>query len=233
MVSMAVRMLSGISPPQGGLSQQFQFVRMVTQALDLEYVSIIISSPRSDLFSSHALQVGVPPTQLGAVAYMDIPDYPQDLNVQFDCYPFFCRLLELKEQVYRQLYSIAAQDKDDYEVIAAIGQLDSELEQWKGDIPERYRPGHPRARDTIEQAFSATLLHLHLSYYNCVLVIHRRSTFYRSHLNASTQPSARTRIAQQSPNPRALISTRLCADAARASLRLVKCIPKDNPLVRG
>ncbi len=235
-IAMAVRMLSGISPPRGGLSQQFHFVRMVTQALDLEYVSsiiIIISSPRSDLFSSHALQVGVPPTELGAVACIDIPDYPQDLNVQFDCYPSFCRLLDLKEQVYRQLYSIAAQDKDDYEVIAAVGQLDSELEQWKADIPERYRPGHPKARDTIEQGFSATVLHLHLSYYNCVLVIHRRSTFYRSHLNASTQPSARTRIAHQSPNPRALISTRLCADAARASLRLVKHIPKDNPLVRG
>lgn len=234
MISMAVRMLSGISPPQAGLSQQFQFVSLVTQALDLEYVFVsTMVSPRSDHFSSYALQVGVPPTQLGAVAHVAIPEYLPDPNVQFDCYPSFCRLLELKEQVYRQLYSIAAQDKDEYEAIHAVGQLDSELEQWKSDIPERYRPGDPKASDTIEPGSSATVLHLHLSYYNCILVIHRRLTFYRPHPNASTRPSIRKHLAHRSLNPRALISTQLCADAARASLRLVKCIPKDNPLIRG
>ncbi|OJJ05951.1 hypothetical protein ASPVEDRAFT_45379 [Aspergillus versicolor CBS 583.65] len=216
MISMAVRMLSGISSPQASLSQQFQLVRMVTQSLDLD----------------HALQVGVPPTELGAVQDIAIPDYLPDPNLQFDCYPSFCRLLGLKEQVYRQLYSITAQDKDEYEAIAAVGQLDSQLEQWKSDIPEKYRPGHPKARDTIEHGPSPTILHLHLSYYYCVLVIHRRLTFYRSNSKAFT-PFATSHIAHRSPNPRALISTRLCADAARASLRMVKCIPKENPLVRG
>ncbi|KAL4738255.1 hypothetical protein BDV11DRAFT_216079 [Aspergillus similis] len=216
MIAMAIRMLSGISC-QNGPSQQFHFVRMVTQTLDLD----------------HALQVGVPPTALGGVDHLAIPNTDQDPNAPFDCYPSFCRLLELKEEVYRRLYSIAAQDKDDYEAIIAIGQLDSQLEQWKSDIPEKYRPGHPKARDTLENGVSDTGLQLHLSYYNCVMVIHRRSIARRTSPNASTRLAFRTHVAHRSSNPRALISTQLCADAARASLRLVRHIPKDNPMVRG
>ncbi|KAL2839665.1 hypothetical protein BJY01DRAFT_237031 [Aspergillus pseudoustus] len=217
MVSMAIRILSGMPPQQGSLSQQFQFVRMATQALDID----------------HALQVGVPPTALGGVDHTANPSCLQDPNVPFDCYPFFCRLLELKEEVYRQLYSIAAQDKDDYEAVTTIGDLDSQLEQWKNDIPEQYRPGHPKARDVIENRVSDSVLQLHITYYNCVLVIHRRLMSYRSNPTASTRLAGSSHVAYRSANPRALISTQLCADAARASLRLVKYIPMDNPFVRG
>jgi hypothetical protein len=240
MIPMAVRILSGISPPEERMSQQFQFVRMVAQALDLEYVSsaTIVFLPRSLTFPScsHAIQAGVPPTEPGAVAHWITPFSPElisDLNMPFDCYPAFCQLLQLKEDVYRELYSISAQDKPDYEVIAAVGRLDSQLEQWRDDIPEAYRPGHSKSKETVCHGVADTVLHLHLSYYNSVLVIHRRSMCYGMLPNASSSASTTRAHTAWSSNTRALISTQLCADAARATLRLVKYIPKHNPLTRG
>ncbi|KAL3440303.1 hypothetical protein BJX65DRAFT_290777 [Aspergillus insuetus] len=220
MIPMAVRILSGISPPEERMSKQFQFVRMVAQALDLD----------------HAIQAGVPPTEPGAVAHWITPFSPElisDLNMPFDCYPPYCQLLQLKEDVYRELYSISAQDKPDYEVIAAVGQLDSRLEQWRDDIPEAYRPGHSKSRETVEHGVSDTVLHLHLSYYNCVLVIHRRSMCYGMLPDTSSSASTTRAHTAWSSNARALIPTQLCAEAARATLRLVNYIPKHNPLTRG
>ncbi|KAL2796638.1 hypothetical protein BJX66DRAFT_299536 [Aspergillus keveii] len=220
MIPMAVRILSGISPPEERMSQQFQFVRMVTQSLDLD----------------HAIQAGVPPTEPGAVSHMLTPFNPElisDLDMPFDCYPAYCQLLELKEDVYRELYSLSAEDKADYEVIATVGKLDSRLEQLRYDIPEEYRPGHSRFQDTIKRAISDTLLHLHLSYYNSVLVIHRRSLSYGMRPSDSSLPSATRAHTAWSSNSRALIPTQLCAEAARATLRLVKYIPKHNPITRG
>ncbi|KAL4860950.1 hypothetical protein BDV12DRAFT_180934, partial [Aspergillus spectabilis] len=216
MVLLAIRMLSGIPPPQDGVSQQFQLVRMLVQALDID----------------HALPVGMPPTELGAVDYSTTPmllDSYEDPTILFDCYPVFCRLLELKEEVYYQLYSVSAQSKSDYQVIEAVDQLDSQLEQWRSDIPERYRLDHPKARGAIEQGISDAVLQLHLSYYNYILVIHRRSILLGQYPNTSKS----LYIAPRSSNPRALILTQLCAEAARTSLRLVKHILKDNPMTRG
>ncbi|KAL3460887.1 hypothetical protein BJX64DRAFT_278179 [Aspergillus heterothallicus] len=222
MVPMTIRMLSGIPRPQEGVSHQFLFVRLVAQALDID----------------HALQVGVPPTELGAMDHSLNPVFPdsyEDSSIPFDCYPAFCRLLKLKEEIYRQLYSVSAQCKSDYEAIAATGQLDSRLEQWRSDIPERYQPGHPKATDAIKQGVSDAVLHLHLSYYNCVLVIHRRSIALAKLPSTSKPPDLTTHVAPapRSSNPRALMSAQLCAEAARSSLRLVKFIPKDNPMTRG
>jgi hypothetical protein len=161
------------------------------------------------------------------------PELISDLDMPFDCYPAYCQLLELKEDVYRELYSLSAEDKADYEVIATVGKLDSRLEQLRYDIPEEYRPGHSRFQDTIKRAISDTLLHLHLSYYNSVLVIHRRSLSYGMRPSDSSLPSATRAHTAWSSNSRALIPTQLCAEAARATLRLVKYIPKHNPITRG
>jgi hypothetical protein len=220
MIPMAVRILSGISPPEDRMSQQFQFVRLVAQGLDLD----------------HAIQAGVPPTELGVVAHTVTPFSPEligDLNMPFDCYPAFCQLLQLKEDVYRELYSISAQDKADYEVIATVGQLDEQLERWRDDIPEDYRPAHSKSKDAIRHGFCDTVLHLHLSYHNSVLVIHRRSMSYGKPLIDSGSPLTTRTHSAWSLNSRALMSTQLCAEAARATLRLVKYIPKHNPLTRG
>ncbi|KAL4863018.1 hypothetical protein BDV12DRAFT_34254 [Aspergillus spectabilis] len=218
MIPMAIRMLSGVSPTSEGMSQQFHMVGMLTRSLDID----------------HALQAGLPPTELGAEHSIDPVGFEAivDPSMPFDCYPAICRLIELKQDIYRDLYSISAQGKTDYEAISIVGQLDARLEQWKDDIPEKYRPGHPKAHETIKQGISDTVLHIHLSYYNCVLVIHRRS-FPNTTWSTAFHVLPTTSQAVRSPNPRVLKSTQLCAEAARATLRLVKYIPKDNPLIRG
>lgn len=198
------------------------------------FLTLIQSSGLTQLTYSHALQAGMPPTDLGVDQFVDPQTFTalEDPNLAFDCYPAICRLVEIKEDIYRQLYSIVAQGKSAYEAIITVGELDTRLEQWKNDIPDKYRPGHPRAQDTIKQGISNNLLHIHISYFNCVLVIHRRSfpnTTWSTTLNALPT----THHAIRSANPRVLKSTQLCAEAARATLRLVKNIPKDNPLIRG
>jgi hypothetical protein len=65
------------------------------------------------------------------------------------------------------------------------------------------------------------------------LVIHRRSMSYGKPLIDSGSPLTTRTHSAWSSNSRALMSTELCAEAARATLRLVKYIPKHNPLTRG
>lgn len=150
----------------------------------------------------------------------------------FDCYETFHRLVNLKEDVYRELYSLSAQDKKDSEIISRVGQLDVRLEQWKNTIPEEYRPGHLNAADTIKRGNCMLIVYLHLSYHNCLLIIHRRTipcTTWSMRVDPVLSPDFTTR----SPNSRTLVSAKICGEAARASMRLVKYIPSDNALIRG
>ncbi|KAL4876948.1 hypothetical protein BJY04DRAFT_231241 [Aspergillus karnatakaensis] len=217
MVSLAIRILSGIAPTGEGVSQEFQIVRLITRSLDID----------------HALLSGMPPTHLGLGPSIDpwTFDTFEDPNVLFDCYPAICRLIEIKEDIYRGLYCLAAQDKPDYETIITVSELDSQLDEWRNDIPEKYRPGHPKSQDVFHHGNIDNILHLHLSYYNCVLVIHRRS--FLSTWSKPTRPVPPSSHAVRPPNPRVLKSTQLCAEAARATLRLAKHIPINNPLTRG
>lgn len=196
------------------------------------------SSPafRSNCFRlSNALQAGTPPTGLGlddSYHRMGISGVEEPSLPLFDCYEAFHRLIGLKEDVYRQLYSLSAQEKDDSEIISRVGQLDARLEQWKNSIPEEYRPGHPDAMNTIKRGNCLLIVLLHLGYHNCLLTIHRRTipcTTWSMRIDPVLSPGFTIR----SPNSRTLISEKLCREAARASMRLVKYIPSDNALIRG
>lgn len=177
----------------------------------------------------------MPPTGLGLDdSYHTIrTSLVEELNSPlFDCYESFHRLIGLKEDVYRELYSLSAQDKDDTEIMSRVGQLDARLEQWKSSIPDEFRPGHPSATDTLKRGNCVLIVYLHLSYHNCLLTIHRRTipcTTWSMHVDPVLSPDFTIR----SPNPRTLVSAELCAEAARASMRLVKYIPSDNALIRG
>ncbi|KAL2826963.1 hypothetical protein BDW59DRAFT_144459 [Aspergillus cavernicola] len=220
MIPMAIRTLRGLAPPtHERVSQQFQLVLMITRALDID----------------HSLQTGTQPTEqephdfLQAISDRAIEAANPSL---FDCYEAFYGLIYLKEEVYRDLYTVSAHDKADPEVISLVGQLDARLEQWKNSIPEKYRPGHPHATDTLKRGNCSDIVHLHLSYHNCLLVIHRRAAPYTA-CSMRLDPLLNTNNSIRSPNPRSLTSSHLCASAARASMRLVKYIPQDNPLIRG
>lgn len=177
----------------------------------------------------------MPPSSLGLEdSYHTIStSLVEELNSPlFDCYESFHRLIGLKEDVYRKLYSLSAQDQDDSEIISRVGLLDEQLEQWRNSIPEEYRPGHSNATDALKRRNCVLIVYLHLSYHNCLLTIHRRTipcTTWSMRVDPVLSPDFNIR----SPNPRALVSADLCTEAARASMRLVKYIPSENALIRG
>ncbi|KAI9369378.1 hypothetical protein BJX61DRAFT_151346 [Aspergillus egyptiacus] len=220
MLSMAVRMIRSLAATHEAVSDQFRLVHMIVRALDID----------------HALQVGTPPTEVSPDDYpepfLNVAPGPEDSTAPFDCYEAFCALIRLKEDVYRLLYSVSARDDDSQHVISTVSDLDARLEQWKDSIPPEYRPDHPLATETVSRENAVLIVHLHLSYYNCLLTIHRRAipcTDWARNLD----PLLGANRAVCPSNPRALISTQLCASAARASLKLVKHIPLDNPLICG
>ncbi|KAL4794965.1 hypothetical protein BDV19DRAFT_178374 [Aspergillus venezuelensis] len=214
MVPMAVRTLHGLSPAEMSISRQARMVLMITRALDIDY----------------ALQVGASPAclSLGEADDTDFPSLPL-----FDFFDAFCGLIRLKEDIYRALYSLSAQDKSDSEVISCVGELDARLEEWKANIPAEYRPGHPDAAHTIKRGNCALVVNLQLCYYNSLLTIHRRTIPCTSALSMQLDSVKSSNLTFRSPNPRSLVSERLCTEAARSSLKLVKHIPQDNPLISG
>ncbi|KAL4929758.1 fungal specific transcription factor domain-containing protein [Aspergillus undulatus] len=219
LVPMAIRTFQGLSPADVSMSRQAHVVLMITRSLDID----------------HALQAGISPTGLG-LDYVHDHTHPAEIGAPshhlLDFFDAFCELIRLKEDVYRSLYSLSAKDKSGTEVISRVGQLDARLEEWKDSIPQEYRPGHPDAARSIKQGSSALVIHLHLAYHNCLLTIHRRAIPCTT-WSMCQDPILSPDSAIRSPNGRTLVSEKLCGEAARASLKLVKHIPQDNPLICG
>lgn len=148
----------------------------------------------------------------------------------FNIFHSFCGLTVIKHQVYRQLYSALADDKDDAEVIAAVGDLDQQLSDWKSNIPDEYQPESASADIGIRRDPYLTVLYMHFSYYNCLMTIHRRgieSATWAIQLGRTHDPGVR------SSNPRAFLSRQILAAAARASLDLVRYVTPDHILCAG
>ncbi|KAL4904308.1 hypothetical protein BDW74DRAFT_178893 [Aspergillus multicolor] len=218
LIPMAIRTLHGLPPGETVGPKQLEIVSMIARSMDID----------------HALQSGASPTNLNSGGvYRAIPI--QELGLEslhpFDFYDAFCALTCLKEDVYRGLYSVSAQEKTDSEVLARIGVLDARLEGWKHTIPVEYRPEHASAAEAIKQG-CVLVIYLHLSYYNCLLAIHRRAAPFTAG-SLRLDPSYKISNALRSSNPRTLVSSRLCAEASRASLKLAKFIPVGSQLVCG
>ncbi|KAL3478281.1 hypothetical protein BJX99DRAFT_224571 [Aspergillus californicus] len=217
MVSLAIRTLRGLAATHESVSQQFTMVLMITRTLDID----------------HALLAGTPPTDPEPDEYRSLPFMSVLVSSpSFDCYETFCRLTSLKRSIYRELYSVSAEDKSNAEVIATVSSLDARLEEWKESIPEEFRPDHPKCNESMKRGMSLLIVHLHLAYHNSILTIHRRTipcTEWSLHL----EPLLSSNRAIRPSNPRFLVSAKLCAGAARSSMRLVKHIPRDNALICG
>ncbi|KAJ5867794.1 hypothetical protein N7534_002347 [Penicillium rubens] len=120
-----------------------------------------------------------------------------------------CELALIKSQVHKHLYSVAARDRPLVEVAGSVAMLDEKLQQWKESIPTEFRP-EPRRVSTFPQSpVAVVLLYLHLSYFNCLIAIHRITAAQESRLVI-------------------FMSESLCTKAATASINLIKYMPKFN-----
>lgn len=132
----------------------------------------------------------------------------------------------IQSHVYKRLYSVKASKQTDGELLNTIGELDKELETWKDGIPLEFRPEHD-----IKASHTPLILQvavLHLGYYNCLTTIHRMSV-HHGYWTSRLSNFAIQGLNARPLNPRVFMSAQLCVQAARASIHLLKYIPKGDP----
>lgn len=148
-----------------------------------------------------------------------------DQQGTFNAFRSTCELALIKSQVHKHLYSVAAADRPVVEVAATVAMLNEKLQQWKDSVPTEFRPA------AFPQSPIATvLLFMHLSYFNCLIAIHRVTAARGSRLGMDL---VERNSVYTLPSPVVFTSESLCTKAATASINLTKYIPKSNIIVIG
>lgn len=138
---------------------------------------------------------------------------------------FMCTFAVIESKVYKLLYSTKASKQSDGALLNTIGELDKELEEWKDSIPIDFRPEHE-----IKASHTPLILHvvvLHFAYYNCLTTIHRMSV-HHGYWTSRLSNYAIQGLNARPLNPRVFSSAALCVQAARASIHLIRYIPKGD-----
>ncbi|KAF2450022.1 hypothetical protein P171DRAFT_204066 [Karstenula rhodostoma CBS 690.94] len=181
------------------------------------------------------LRSGRPPIQDDDDMNVELPseDPPDNIgNIpladgkgKMNLFRLMCTFSIIQSHVYKRLYSVKATKQTDGELLNTIGELDKELETWKDEIPLEYRPEHD-----IKASHTPLILHvasLHLGYYNCLTTIHRMSV-HHGYWTSRLSNFAIQGLNARPLNPRVFMSAQLCVQAARASIHLLKYIPKGD-----
>ncbi|KAG8525701.1 uncharacterized protein KY384_000461 [Bacidia gigantensis] len=129
-----------------------------------------------------------------------------------------CELSLIEGRVYSELYSARSRLRSSTDRLAAIAQLDKEIESLKNRTPKEYCLQNEMSCDND---FIDTVLVLNFAYYECLQTIHRASPFYRSWYNEDSQLSPPPKC-PEGLNPRVFSSTVICLDAARSSINLLR-----------
>lgn len=162
-----------------------------------------------------------PPDNVGSVPLAEEVDGKSTMNL----FRLMCQFAQIQSRVYKQLYSVKASRQSDGELLNTIGELDSELEEWKDSIPIDFRPEHE-----IKAAHTPLILHvvvLHFAYYNCLTTIHRMSV-HHGYWTSRLSDYAIQGLNARPLNPRVFMSAALCVNAARTSIALIRYIPQGD-----
>ncbi|KAF2476838.1 uncharacterized protein BDR25DRAFT_208729 [Lindgomyces ingoldianus] len=181
------------------------------------------------------LRSGRPPVQDDDDINVELPseDPPDNIgNIplsdgkgKLNLFRLMCTFALIESKVYKRLYSVKASKQSDGELLNTIGELDKELENWKDSIPLDFRPEHE-----IKASHTPLILHvvvLHFGYYNCLTTIHRMSV-HHGYWTSRLSNFAIQGLNARPLNPRVFMSAQLCVQAARASIHLLKYIPKGD-----
>jgi len=127
------------------------------------------------------------------------------------------KLSKIMSKVYCRLYSAHALTNHTWDSLAvSIGELDSELIQWRDSIPLEYRPEQEIA--WADNPTYRRVMLTHMSYYNCIYNIHRPIFTLALRSGSSFAPDKPVRELR---NARVYGSAAVCVGAARSGLRLV------------
>ncbi|OQD65797.1 hypothetical protein PENPOL_c005G08732 [Penicillium polonicum] len=148
----------------------------------------------------------------------------------FNVFRSMCELALIRSQVYKHLYSVRAADRPLVEMAAAVEMLNQKLQEWKDSIPVEFQPESRRISAFPKSPLAVTLLFLHLSYFNCLITIHRVTAVWGSRLGMDL---IERNSVYNLPHPVVFMSKSLCTNAATASINLLKYIPQSNITVIG
>jgi hypothetical protein len=130
-----------------------------------------------------------------------------------------CTFAQIQSQIYKTLYSVSASKQSKQKLSTTTEELVSELEAWKESIPTEFRPGHE-----IDAACWPYRLHvvlLNFAYHYCVATICRLSV----HRDRSQKTNG---LEAWPPDPPVSASVSQCLHSSRASIRLIRCISRDD-----
>ncbi|RYE96444.1 MAG: GAF domain-containing protein, partial [Oxalobacteraceae bacterium] len=136
-----------------------------------------------------------------------------------------CAFAQIQSRVHKKLYSVRASQKSEQKLIASIGKLVHELEDWKQSIPTDFRPGHEI--DAACWPYRLHVIFMNLAYHHCVTTIHRLSVHGDRAKRSHTQ--AMYSLDPKSSDARVSKSSAQCLQSARASIRLIS--PDTDELV--
>ncbi|KAF2260896.1 hypothetical protein CC78DRAFT_555348 [Lojkania enalia] len=181
------------------------------------------------------LRSGRPPVQDDDDMNVELPSEDPSDNIgnipladgkgKMNLFRLMCTFALIESKVYKQLYSVKATKQTDGELLNTIGELDRELEAWKDSIPLDFRPEHE-----IKASHTPLMLQvvvLHFGYYNCLTTIHRMSV-HHGYWTSRLSNFAIQGLNARPLNPRVFMSAQLCVQAARASIHLLKYVPKGD-----
>ena len=169
--------------------------------------------------------------ELSATLSQDFDVAPSEYeDALFDVLRSFCKLSEIKEKICRFLFSAATNEQSISGLANSLVTLDQRLREWKENVPQKYRPDVEDAHSLADSRVLVVLLGLHLSYFNCLLSVHQVIQTHGPRINMEL---ARSHSSGLLSDDIALLSGILCQNAARASIKLTKNIPPDNPFLIG
>ncbi|RDW86162.1 fungal specific transcription factor domain-containing protein [Aspergillus mulundensis] len=187
-----------------------------------------------------SLRFGKPPTQSDEDISIGLPTEPPKDSVRiapstyrygdFDAFRAHCQLATIKSQLYKDLYSAAAKDRPLSEIMASVGTLDGMLQSWKEDLPSECQPEPHKVSSFTKTSISVMLFYLHCSYFNCIIAMHRLivSRGLQTSGDLLRQYADLRGSAPPPYNTRVFDSESICANAARASIRLMKYLPEGH-----
>lgn len=150
-------------------------------------------------------------------------------EVRFDAFKSYCELSVIKGKIYKFLRSAATSNCPMSDLANSVATLDRTLREWKASVPKRYRPDVQETPSFPDSRVAVLFLSLHFSYFNCLLSIHRVIISHGPDINIELARYSNGLLSDDI----ALFSGILCQNAARASIKLMKHMPDDNPFIAG
>ncbi len=172
---------------------------------------ISIRSGRPSVFSDDDIGVELPSKDPSANQDLDKPDSV------LDSFRSVATLALLESRVYSKLYSARSHTKPELERLKWVGALDTELQQWRDELPPLIRPESPI------RCHPKHLMHviiMHFAYYNCLVAIHRGSVHHGSWINTKKPETVRD-AKMAGLHPRVFESGPICLKAARQVIGLL------------